>query len=203
MNKNRFEAFSDGVFAIAITLLILEIHVPEPQSGVPGGGLTQSLLSLWPLYLSYAACFATIGIMWMNHHALFHDVESVTHAILLVNLLLLLLVAFLPFPLDVVSRYGITTETMRFLGLLFLLISIVYGVLYYISSPAIPRPHTLRGYLTAWTGWNSVGPIGYLVAIAVAPLAPAVSLLLYALIAAYYATPILRGRLTRGATTGR
>src|ERR1700712_3847311 len=83
----RVEAFSDGVFAIAITLLILEIAVPASRDG----GLGCDLLHLWPSYLAYAASFFTIGIMWMNHHYIFGLIRSVNRPLLLINLALLAL----------------------------------------------------------------------------------------------------------------
>jgi len=189
MSKNRFEAFSDGVFAIAVTLLVLELHVPDPRPGLPDAGLTQGLLALWPLYLVYAASFATIGIMWINHHALFHNVARVTYAILLFNLLLLMMVAFLPFSIEVLSKFGLSRGAVEFNGLIFLLIGISYGVLYYVASPTIHGPRTFAGYFTTWTWWNSVGFIGYFVGIVLARFSPLAGIIVYALVAVYYALP--------------
>src|SRR5579864_7478544 len=88
ISKSRFEAFSDGVFAIAITLLVLEFHAPDLQSP-SDAGLTAALLAIWPQYAVYAASFATIGIMWFNHYALFHNARSVSYGALIANLALL------------------------------------------------------------------------------------------------------------------
>ena len=100
-DTGRVEAFSDGVFAIAITLLIIEIAVPH----VEGDGLAAALRRLWPSYFAYALSFVTIGIMWMNHHAMFRDIERHDHALLLLNLGLLLCIAFIPFPTAVLAEY--------------------------------------------------------------------------------------------------
>ena len=86
----RVEAFSDGVFAIAITLLILEIKVPARGSGA----LARQLLQQWPSYVSYLISFAFIGIMWVNHHRLFNLIRRSDNRLLLFNLLLLLGVTF-------------------------------------------------------------------------------------------------------------
>src|SRR5436190_7149789 len=97
----RLETFSDGVFAIAATLLVLEIGV----SSAEGPHLGEALLDLWPSYLAYATSFLTIGIVWINHH---YCVETMGHSdrvLLFLNLLLLLTVAFLPFPTKLVARY--------------------------------------------------------------------------------------------------
>ena len=82
MDTNRLEAFSDGVFAIAITLLILEIKVPH--SGSPLGA---ELLGLWPSYLAYVTSFIVIGAIWINHHSMFQSIVRVDHKLLLLNTL--------------------------------------------------------------------------------------------------------------------
>src|SRR5206468_3688478 len=81
METTRLETFSDGVFAIAATLLILEIRLPG------GGSLTHQLLNLWPSYAAYAVSFITIGIMWINHHAVFHQIERVDRTFLTINVI--------------------------------------------------------------------------------------------------------------------
>lgn len=99
MDTNRLEAFSDGVFAIAITLLVLDIKVPP--SGVAVG---RALLNLWPSYLAYAVSFIVIGAIWINHHAMFERVTRTDQMFLLLNILFLMLIAFLPFPTAVLAQ---------------------------------------------------------------------------------------------------
>jgi uncharacterized membrane protein len=94
----RLEAFSDGVFAIAITLLILEVHVPQIDDATTANALVDSLLRQWPSYVGYLIGFITIGNAWINHHNLMRLVGRVSHALLLANLVLLLAVGFIPFP---------------------------------------------------------------------------------------------------------
>src|SRR5882757_469556 len=94
----RMEAFTDGVFAIAATLLILEITVDTSRTN----DLGSALLHLWPSYLAYATSFITIGIIWMNHHTCIETVARVDRVFLFMNLLLLMIVAFLPFPTKLV-----------------------------------------------------------------------------------------------------
>src|ERR1700761_277819 len=101
MSTNRLEAFSDGVFAIANTLLVLDIHVPEPGSGRLG----HELLAQWPSYAAYVITFITIGIIWINHHAAFGRLRSVDHSILFLNLALLLTVSVLPFTTRLMAEY--------------------------------------------------------------------------------------------------
>jgi uncharacterized membrane protein len=97
----RIEAFSDGVFAIAITLLILEIRIPA----VSDGNLSTQLARQWPSYLSFTISFAFIGIMWINHHQLFTRIRHSDHALLILNLLLLFGVCVVPFPTAVLAAH--------------------------------------------------------------------------------------------------
>ena len=104
----RIEAFSDGVFAIAATLLVLEIRVPTEVDGHPietPQQLIIALVELWPSYFGYLLGFATIVIMWINHHGLFSFVRRSTHGLLLLNSLLLLMIAVVPFPTALVAHY--------------------------------------------------------------------------------------------------
>jgi uncharacterized membrane protein len=94
----RFETFSDGVFAIAATLLVLEFTIS------PGGDVGSKLLHLWPSYLAYVTSFVTIGIIWMNHHHTVSLLGRVDRTMLFLNNLLLLTIAFLPFPTRLVSE---------------------------------------------------------------------------------------------------
>jgi uncharacterized membrane protein len=103
MEKGRLEAFSDGIFAIAATLLVLEITVPHLEEG---GSLGRTLLDLWPSYLAYATSFLTIGIMWVNHHSVFRQIGETDHRFLFINLGLLMLIAFVPFPTILLARYA-------------------------------------------------------------------------------------------------
>jgi len=98
MKTTRLEAFSDGVFAIATTLLILEIKVP------PIADLGVGLLQLWPSYLAYAISFVVIGAIWTNHHTIFQWIDRIDHKLLLLNTLHLMFIAFLPFPTAVLAE---------------------------------------------------------------------------------------------------
>src|SRR5919198_1561768 len=104
METGRVEAFSDGVFAIAITLLILAVGI---EQGIAKGDVQQQLVHvLWPAYLAYAVSFLTIGIMWVNHHQLFRHFERVDRPLLLLNILLLMCISFTPFPTRVVAEHA-------------------------------------------------------------------------------------------------
>ncbi len=100
----RLEAFSDGVFGIAMTLLVLDLRVP-PANGVPSTGLVQQLLGLWPSFIAYLTSFMAILIMWINHHNMFSLIKRVDRGFMFYNGLLLLLVTFVPFPTSLVAEY--------------------------------------------------------------------------------------------------
>ncbi|TWE21643.1 putative membrane protein [Kitasatospora atroaurantiaca] len=97
----RVEAFSDGVFAIAITLLILEIRVPTARTGLD---LWHALGDEWPSYSAYVVSFMVIGVMWVNHHTIFSYIARVDRTLIFLNLVLLLVVAALPFPTALVAQ---------------------------------------------------------------------------------------------------
>ncbi len=96
----RVEAFSDGVFAVAITLLVLNIQ-PPPINDVDffkDGKLRDYVLQQWPILLAFVTSFATIGVMWTNHHKVFSRVKYIDNNLLLLNLLLLIVIVFIPYP---------------------------------------------------------------------------------------------------------
>lgn len=113
---DRLEAFSDSVFAIGVTLLVLQIKVPE----VPDGGATlgSALLNLWRDYIGHIFSFAAIGIYWTRHHFIFQLYKKTNHTFILLYLFFLFCVSFLPFPTAVLARY-ITDENWRQTAIVF------------------------------------------------------------------------------------
>ncbi|MDQ3911119.1 MAG: TMEM175 family protein [Actinomycetota bacterium] len=101
MSTSRTEAFSDGVFAIAATLLVLELKVPQ----VEPGGLASALLENWPSYATYVVSFLTIGLIWVNHQAVLDRIRDVTRPLLFMNLVFLMAVAAVPFPTALLADY--------------------------------------------------------------------------------------------------
>jgi uncharacterized membrane protein len=123
----RIEAFSDGVFAIAITLLILEIKVPDVHQ--LEDGLLDALFDKWPSYLAFFIGFFTILVCWINHHYMFDRIKTSSHSLILVNSLTLFAVTFVPFPTAILSEAFIAGDlqtAVQFFGLTFILISICY-----------------------------------------------------------------------------
>lgn len=124
-DTQRIEAFSDGVFAIAITLLILEIRVPQLNSteGTTNTlSLTSALFALWPSYFAYIFSFVVIGIFWVNHHYVFQLYERSDQVFNLFNLLFLMCISFLPFPTAVVARCITDAQQLQTVVVLYALV---------------------------------------------------------------------------------
>jgi len=142
MGKGRTEAFSDGVFSIAITLLILEIKVP-PFIGQSNQELAWALFSLWPSFFAFVGSFATILVLWINHHGLFTLAEHATPEFLFANGFLLLLVIFLPFPTALLARHltgpGANTAAVVYCGTY-----VLTNISYYLLLSAVASPQSIR-----------------------------------------------------------
>ena len=134
---SRVEAFSDGVFAIAITLLILEIKVPEVPEHSTNGQLLASLLSLWPSYFAFLLSFTAVLIMWINHHGFFKYLKKINTSFLYANGFLLLMVTFIPFPTAVLAKYinspAANISSAFYTGSMVIL-SIAYNLLWFTTA---------------------------------------------------------------------
>jgi uncharacterized membrane protein len=201
MSTNRLEAFSDGVFAIAATLLVLELHVPPPGSGA----LWPQLVEQWPSYATYAVSFITIGIMWVNHHALFRIIRRVDRPILFLNLLLLLGVSITPFPTALLGQWigdadGAHVAAALYGGLFFLTGIAFGGIwLYALAHHDLITEDLKRQQVSTAGSFRrfNIGAWVYLMGIGIAFYSALLSLLLYALVAVYYVAPTLP-QLERG-----
>jgi TMEM175 potassium channel family protein len=192
----RLEAFSDGVFAIAITLLVLEIAVPAGSEN----DLLGAVRDQWPSYLGYLVSFATIGAVWLKHTVIADLMPHTDGTFLRLNLLLLLLVSFLPFPTKLMAEHleantGAARVAVVFYGVVLLLIALVvfslwkYALVEGLVDPTLDEQETR--YLTAILA-PSLGV--YVVAILVGLVAPKVAVGLMLVIAIAIAVPRIRGR---------
>jgi len=133
----RVEAFSDGVFAIAITLLILEIKVPKMAANMTNSQLFTSLINLWPSYFAFLLSFTAVLIMWINHHGFFKYLKSINSRFLYANGFLLLMVTYIPFPTAVLAEHinspAANVSAAFYCGAMVLL-SIAYNVLWFTTA---------------------------------------------------------------------
>jgi uncharacterized membrane protein len=184
----RIEAFSDGVFAIAVTLLILEIKIPAAGSG----DLSRQLLHQWPSYVAFVISFAFIGIMWVNHHRLFTHIKKANNALLFLNLLLLLGVTAVPFPTAVFAQH-LGGRDQRPAAILYhgtyFVIAIFYNVLWQYSSRHLLGKDADVSATTRISAQYAVGPVMYLACVALAWVSVPISLLLNVGLAVFFALP--------------
>ena len=190
-DTGRIEAFSDGVFAIAITLLILEIKVPHLPPDAGGAVLWTALGALWPSYVAFLTSFVTIFIMWANQHAIFHFIRRTDARILYTNGFLLLLVTFVPFPTALLAEYldrSAAPAATAFYAGTFVAIAVGFWVLWLavIRDRSRLWSHVTDDMIATFTRSYRVGVPGYLVATAAAFVNVFVSLGVCAALAVYW-----------------
>jgi uncharacterized membrane protein len=190
---SRIEAFSDGVFAIAITLLILDVHVPTAAQGPLGSALRRQ----WPTYVAYLISFAFIGIMWVNHHRLFNHIRRSTNGLTFLNLLLLLGVSVVPFPTALLAAHyysgGRTLAAAVFNGT-YVVIAIFFNVLWHHVVRRGLLDSATQDSADAISRQYAVGPISYLICFGLTWVSVPASLALNVGLAVFFAVPPRRQR---------
>lgn len=188
----RIEAFSDGVFAIAMTLLVLDIKVPHELGS--GGALAHALVAAWPTYLAFLTSYATILIMWVNHHRLFTHISRWDDRLLFINGALLLGVVLVPFPTALVAEYlghaGQTTAAMVYNGT-FIVIAVCFNLLWKTASTEgrlLRVDHDVDAVRHITDSYR-FGPLFYLATFVVGLVNVTVSLVLSFTLAVYFALP--------------
>ena len=194
MSTGRLEAFSDGVFAVAATLLVLNITVPTVTAGE---SLGHALGNQWQLYVAYANSFITIGIIWINHHAMIGRLRSADHSILMLNLLLLLWVALLPFATSLMTDYlrlghGQHLALAVYAGT-FLLMSITFATLNWhilFHRTRLMSQELSLDQRRRIIARGVAGILPYATAAALAAVSPYVTLAICIAVAIFYALPV-------------
>ncbi|RKT09467.1 putative membrane protein [Streptomyces sp. 1114.5] len=188
----RLEAFSDGVLAIAITLLVLDLQVPEPDT-LHGETLLHALGRQWPGYFAYLVSFLVIGIIWINHHAMCALARRVDRRTLFANLFLLLTVSVIPYPTRLLATYltaghddastaaALYAATMVSMGIAFSLLFLSFTRDARALHTPVP-PEARRAALRRF----GIGGVAYLATVGLAYLSPVAMLATHALIAVYY-----------------
>ena len=181
MGKGRLEAFSDGVIAVIITIMVLELKVPR------GTQLTD-LVDLTPVFFSYVLSYVYVGIYWNNHHHMLHTVQRVTGGILWANLHLLFWLSLVPFTTAWMSENHFSTWPTFAYGLVLLLAAISYSLL----QTCVIRTHGAQSLLAKAIGGDLKGklsPVLYLAALALGFVATWIALAIYALVALMWLIP--------------
>ena len=190
MTTARLETFSDGVFAIAITLLVLEFSVDTATSD-----LGAELLHIWPSYLAYVTSFLTIGVIWVNHHTLFDLIDHVDRTLLFLNTLLLMVVAFTPFPTRLIAEFLREEDDEQTAALAYGITFVVMAVLFQLlwrwmsTNRRLIRADVSQDAIDDITRSYAPGIPIYAGATLVALVSPLASTVLYLVIALFYALP--------------
>lgn len=214
----RLEALSDGVFAIIITLLVLDLRVPHREE-LQAGSLRDAVLHQWPVYVAYVLSFLQVGVVWFNHHTMFHYIRRSDHVLKVLNLLFLLCVAVLPFTTALMSEYARGSEEERRLAAqlhsgALAINGLFFNAMWWHARRARlvdPRADPNRMHALA-KHWMLI-PVFYGLAFVLAYIDARVSLVMYVLLLLYYSLPgpavvrwltgrraaaVLRGRLLEG-----
>ncbi len=199
MSTGRLEAFSDGVIAVAITLLVLNIQVPTPP--LPAGTtLAHELGTNWPVYAAYVTSFLTIGIIWINHHVMIRRLREPDQMILFLNLLLLMSIAVLPFATSLMATYLRESSGQHLAAAIYSGSLLLMGVCFAALNAHIllVKPHRLRDPLSAVRRRqilvrSATGVIPYAIATALAAVSSYVTLAICAGLGVFYAFPISSG----------
>lgn len=193
----RLEGFSDGVIAVAITLLVLSLQGPPKI-------LSDTDLLSWlghqlPNYLAFVTSFATIGVMWMNHHRMFSYIRRIDATLMLLNLLLLLFIVFIPFPTDLVAQYLFSPNHL-YAALLFngtyVVLAICFNVLflYAVRENRLLGKHVNQHEVEAMKRQYRYGPLIYLITFGVTWISVPASLIMNLLLAVFFAIPARKQR---------
>jgi len=192
----RVEAFSDGVFAIAITLLILDVHVPAPNLGP----LRTALARQWPAYIAFLISFAFIGVMWVNHHRLFNQIRRSDESLMFVNLLLLLGVCVVPFPTALLAGHYYAPDRRVAAAVFngtYVFIAIAFNVLWFHAVKANLLAPEAAAAARSISKQYIVGQVLYPVCFALTWVSVPASLALNVALAIFFAIP------AQGRKTGR
>ena len=186
MKTSRLEAFSDGVFAVAITLLILEINVPE------GENLWHQLKEEWPSFASFFVSFWVIGIIWVNHHGLLDHLKRTDRAVLYLNLLVLMTVVFIPFSTALIAEHLKSGADEKVAALVYALAFLAMGIAFGLFWTYIVKHRRDLGVeipdeeIRRMSVRFMIGNPLYAVAVVMAFISPAVVLVIVGGVAAYY-----------------
>ncbi len=192
---NRLEAFSDGVFAVAITLLVLNLKMLPDQALAKEQSFWDGLLAQMPALIAFITSFATIGIMWINHHRLFTRIKRTDTGLMLFNLLLLLVVVFIPYPTALVAQQYAVSPTQHDAALLYSGTNVILAICFNLLWRYAAFHNRLIGKDVDARSVESInrqyifGPMLYLIAFGLAFVSVPASIIFNLLLALFFAIP--------------
>ena len=189
--KNRLEAFSDGVFAIIITLLVLEIKIPQLGEHATSAGLWQALKDIFPVLFSWVISFLIVGTLWLQHHNVLSMARKADYAMVWLNTVFLLFTSLIPFPLHLMGEYPQVPLAVASLGIVLLCVSLLIVALYHYVvmnylSEAYHQAEVMKNVRLAYF----VGPLFYLIAIGLAWVNTAITFAIYAAVPLLFILPL-------------
>jgi len=146
IGKNRIEALSDGIFAIVMTLLILEVHVPNLPSNAPNVEVAPALIALWPKFASYIVSFISLGFFWVGHHIMYHAIRRADRTLLWLNIFFFMFVSLLPFSTSLLNAFAEAFIAPLFFGSN---LAIIGWILFFQWRYASSQPDMLASFVTA------------------------------------------------------
>lgn len=186
MDKHRLEALSDGVFAVAMTLLVFGFRT----TGIPAPVLRLYLLHLWPQLLAYVLSFVIVGVYWVAHHTYFHFVAKVDRPLLWLNNLFLMTVAFIPFPAGMLGEYRGSQPSIVLYGCTLVVANVFLALMWFHADRASLLHAAVSARFRRFARWITLAPIPvYLLAIGLSFASRAASLALFALVPAFFIVP--------------
>src|SRR5216684_3876694 len=191
LTTERITAFSDGVFSIAITLLVLNLRVPTVLPSESPGNVLDQLRTQWPNLLSYILSFVIIGIYWIAHHNMFHYIKRSDRPFLWINILLLMCVAFIPFPAGLLGQYSGQRISLITYASSLILTNLMLSLLwwYATSNHRLVDQDIDPHFVRTVNRRNMTAPVVYLVSIGLSFLSPLASLIVFFLFPLYYIFP--------------
>lgn len=192
IHRGRVEALSDGVFAIVVTLLVLEIRVPHVADAGSVPGLISALRGLAPKFVSWVISFVTVCVIWLNHHRLLRLMGRIDGGLFWGNANLLLWTSFIPFPTALMGDYPGNPLAVSLYGVVMLLMGVAFLLLRarMLRVPGLLHDEADRDLFRTGTAWTAaVGPVAYGLGAALAWVSSVVSFACYAAIALYFVLP--------------
>lgn len=193
--KNRLEAFSDGVFAIIITLLVLEIKIPEIPKNADSTEFWNALKEIFPVIFSWVVSFLIVGTFWLQHHNILRMATKADYAIAWMNTVFLLFATLIPFPAEMMGRYPHIPLAVASLGIVMLLsTAVAITMFYYIAQNYLTHEYTKKDVMKNVRRAYLLGPLLYIIAIASAWLDTRITFAIYAIVPVLFILPMDKPR---------
>lgn len=190
LRLGRIEAFSDGVFAIIVTLLVLELHVPSLKDHASAAELWPALYALLPKFISWLISFVIVCKFWLNHHHILEQARHATYGLVWLNSIFLMFQSFVPFPTALMGEYPANPLAVSLFGVVMALNTLLFMALHAYILRNLAKPETTAARVPHMIAKSNIGVASYLVGAGAAWLHPGAAFALYALTPVFFITPV-------------